>query len=114
MGCHAFGDAPYGRSWAADPVARWPFARVGLQYQRLATAAGAAGVRDTIVRSNMPRPTKVFRRQKLNAAAAWKRGDKKEAYKLWEKAAASLKEHRAKKHNKNKPAEVAESSKGGG
>ncbi len=58
----------------------------------------------------MPRPTKAFRRQKVSAAAAFKRGDKKEAYKLWEEAAASLKEHHAKKHNKNKPAEGAESS----
>ena len=52
----------------------------------------------------MPRPTKVFRRQKVNAGIAWKRGDKKEAYELWEKAAAALKEHRTKKRNKNKPA----------
>lgn len=50
----------------------------------------------------MPRPTKAFRRQKINAAAAWKRGEKKEAYKLWEEAAASLKAHRDKKRNKNK------------
>ena len=55
----------------------------------------------------MPRPTKVFRRQKVNAAIAWKRGDRKEAYKLWEQAAASLKEHQAKKHNKKKAAEAA-------
>ena len=53
----------------------------------------------------MPRPTKVFRRQKIDAALAWKRGEKKEAYKLWEKAAAGLKEHRAKKQNKKKPLE---------
>jgi hypothetical protein len=56
----------------------------------------------------MPRPTKAFRRQKINAAIAWKRGDRKEAYKLWEAAAASLKEHQAKKKNKNKPAEETE------
>ena len=55
----------------------------------------------------MPRPTKVFRRQKINAAIAWKRGDRKEAYNLWEKAAASVKEHRAKKRNKKKDAEAA-------
>ncbi len=53
----------------------------------------------------MPRPTKAFRRGKLQAAVAWKRGDRKEAYKLWEKAAAKLKEHRDKKHNKNKSSE---------
>ncbi len=50
----------------------------------------------------MPRPTKVFRRQKVNAAIEWKRGNRKEAYELWEKAAQSLKEHREKKRNKNK------------
>lgn len=55
----------------------------------------------------MPRPTKAFRRQKVNAAIAFKRGDKAEAYKLWEKAAASLKEHRQKKKTKNKAAEGA-------
>ncbi len=52
----------------------------------------------------------MFRRQRLNAAAAWKRGDKKEAYQLWEKAAAALKEHREKKRNKNKPTEGGESA----
>ena len=57
----------------------------------------------------MPRPTKAFRRQKVNAALAYKRGDRQEAYKLWEKSAAGLKEHREKKRKKNKPAESAES-----
>ncbi len=52
----------------------------------------------------MPRPNKALRRIKLNAAAAWKKGKKKEAYSLWEKAAAGLKEHREKKLNKNKAA----------
>ncbi len=61
----------------------------------------------------MPRPTKALRRQRINAASAWKRGDKKEAYKLWEEAAAGLKEHRAKKHEK-KPAEGDESSDAAG
>lgn len=60
----------------------------------------------------MPRPTKAFKRQKTQAGAAWKSGDKKEAYKLWEQAAASLKKHHANKHNKNKPADKAESSEG--
>ncbi|UCE59301.1 MAG: hypothetical protein JSU63_17890 [Phycisphaerales bacterium] len=55
----------------------------------------------------MPRPTKAFRRMKVNAAIAYKRGDKKEAHTLWEKAAAGVKEHREKKRNKNKPAEEA-------
>ncbi len=54
----------------------------------------------------MPRPTKAFHRMRLNAAAAWKKGDKTAAYKLWEKAAAGQKEHHAKKNNKNKPEEV--------
>lgn len=50
----------------------------------------------------MPRPTKAFRTQRLAAVEAWKKGERKEAYKLWEKAATSLKEHRAKKKNKHK------------
>ena len=58
----------------------------------------------------MPRPTKALRRIKLNAAAAWKKGDKKQAYSLWEKAAAGLKEHREKKLNKNKAAKEKEDS----
>lgn len=53
----------------------------------------------------MPRPTKAFKRQRVNAAEAWKRGEKKEAYDLWAKAAQGMKEHRAKKLTKNKPAE---------
>ena len=48
----------------------------------------------------MPRPRKTFRRMKVNAAAAYKRGEREEAYKLWEKAAAALKEHRESKRNK--------------
>lgn len=59
-------------------------------------------------RINMPRPTKAFRRIKLNAAEAWKKGEKAEAYKLWEQAAKSYKEHRDKKRNKKKQAESAE------
>ena len=53
----------------------------------------------------MPRPNKTFRRQKINAAIAFKRGDRKEAYQLWEKAATGIKELREKKRNKNKPTE---------
>ena len=52
----------------------------------------------------MPRPTKVFSRQRASAALAWKRGEKQEAYKLWEGAAKGLKEHYAKKHNKKRKA----------
>ncbi len=58
----------------------------------------------------MPRPTKAIRQQRLKAVSAWKRGEKKEAYGLWEKAAASMKEHYAKKHNKKKPAKSDETS----
>jgi len=46
---------------------------------------------------------------KINAAIAYKRGDKKEAYKLWEKAAVGVQEHRAKKRNKKPAEESAES-----
>jgi len=49
---------------------------------------------------------------RLNAAAAWKRGEKKEAYALWAKADAGQKEHRAKKVNKNKPEPAAEGGEG--
>lgn len=55
----------------------------------------------------MPRPTKAFKRQKVNAAIAWKKGERKEAYELWEKAAKGMAEHRAKKKSKNKSAEAA-------
>ncbi len=56
----------------------------------------------------MPRPTKAFKRQKINAAIAWKKGERKEAYELWEKAAKGMAEHRAKKKKgKSKPAEGA-------
>jgi hypothetical protein len=56
----------------------------------------------------MPRPTKAFRRQKLQAIEAWQKGDKKEAYKLWGEAAKSYKEHREKKRNKKAKAAAAE------
>ena len=55
----------------------------------------------------MPRPNKAYRRQKVNAAAAYKRGDREEAYKLWAEAAKSTQEHYAKKHNKKKRAAEA-------
>ncbi len=45
----------------------------------------------------MPRPKKALRRVRMSAIVAWKKGDKKEAYTLWEKAAAGRKEHYAKK-----------------
>lgn len=52
----------------------------------------------------MPRPTKAIRRHKINAAAAWKRGEKKEAYKLWEQAAKEYRERLEGKRNKKKKA----------
>ncbi len=58
----------------------------------------------------MPRPTKVFRRQKVDAAIEWKRGNKKKAYELWEKAAQGLKDHHDKKHNKKKVEPATEAS----
>ena len=48
----------------------------------------------------MPRPNKAFRRNKINAAIAYKRGDRKEAYTLWAKASAGIAELREKKQNK--------------
>jgi hypothetical protein len=42
---------------------------------------------------------------KVNAAAAFKKGERKEAYELWAKAAAGYKERLEKKRNKNKAAE---------
>lgn len=53
----------------------------------------------------MPRPSKALRRMKVNAAAAFKKGERKEAYELWAKAAAGYKERLEKKRNKNKAAE---------
>ena len=55
----------------------------------------------------MPRPTKAFRRQKIQAGIEWKRGNREEAYKLWSKASASLKEARNAKRNRKKIAAEA-------
>ena len=63
--------------------------------------------------AEMPRPTKAFRRLKVNAAAAYKRGEKQEAHKLWEKASASLKEHTENKRNKKAKAAAAKAAEGG-
>jgi hypothetical protein len=49
----------------------------------------------------MPRPTKAYRRQKINAAIAYKRGDKEEAYKLWNQAATQLRDARQKKRTRH-------------
>jgi len=53
----------------------------------------------------MPRPNKAFRRQKINAAIAWKRGDKKEAYTLWQKASDGMKDLREKKRTRHQQKE---------
>lgn len=55
----------------------------------------------------MPRPNKAIRRQKINAAIAWKKGDRKEAWTLWDKADKARKELQAKKLPK-KPEPEAE------
>ncbi len=52
----------------------------------------------------MPRPNKAFRRNKINAAIAYKRGDRTEAYKLWAKAAEGTREHAENKRNKKQKA----------
>ncbi len=54
----------------------------------------------------MPRPSKTIHRQKIAAGLAWKKGEREEAQKLWLGADKARKEVQAKKHNKNKPAEV--------
>ena len=59
----------------------------------------------------MPRPTKAIRRQLINAGLAWKKGDRKEAAKLWANADKTRKEVQAKK-KKGKPGrEAAEAAK---
>ncbi|MCH7720445.1 MAG: hypothetical protein IH988_05570 [Planctomycetes bacterium] len=60
----------------------------------------------------MPRPNKAIRRQKINAAIAWKRGDRKEAWTLWDKADKARKELQAKKlPKKPEPEAETETSK---
>ena len=63
-------------------------------------------------RHKMPRPNKATRRQKINAAIAYKRGDRKEAYKLWQKASDTLREMRQKKRTRHqaKPEEAPQES----
>lgn len=60
----------------------------------------------------MPRPNKAVRRQKINAAIAWKKGDRKEAWTLWDKADKARKELQAKKlPKKPEPEAEADTSK---
>jgi hypothetical protein len=61
----------------------------------------------------MPRPSKAVRRQKINAGLEFKKGNKKEAYGLWKKAAATRLELQAKK-KKNKQAPKKEEAAAGG
>jgi len=56
----------------------------------------------------VPRPTKAIKRQKVSAAQAWKKGDRAEAYKLWEQAVVARKEYREKKRSKKAQAAPAE------
>lgn len=53
----------------------------------------------------MPRPSKTVRRQKINAAQEWKKGNREEAKKLWLAADKTQKELQDKKRNKRKKAE---------
>ncbi len=55
----------------------------------------------------MPRPTKAIRRQLVNAGLAWKKGDRKEACKLWASADKSRKEIQVKKKKCQPPSESA-------
>ncbi len=45
----------------------------------------------------MPRPSKAVRRQKVNAGIEYKKGNRKEAYDLWAKAAEGRRELQTKK-----------------
>ena len=45
----------------------------------------------------MPRPSKVIRRQKIDAASDWKKGNRTEAQKMWADADKARKELQAKK-----------------
>ena len=45
----------------------------------------------------MPRPSKTVRRQKINAGIEFNKGNRREAYALWSKAATVRKELQAKR-----------------
>jgi len=57
----------------------------------------------------MPRPSKAIRRQKVNAAIEYRKGNRGEAYKLWAKAADARKVRQAKRKAKSN----AKSTEGG-
>ena len=62
----------------------------------------------------MPRPSKQVIRQKAAAGIEWKKGNRKEAQKLWAEADKTRKELQAKKRNTNKPAEAEGPAEGDG
>jgi len=47
--------------------------------------------------SEVPRPSKAIRRQKVDAATEWKKGNRAEAQKMWAEADKARKELQAKK-----------------
>ena len=56
----------------------------------------------------MPRPNKAIRRQKVDAASEWKKGNREEAHKLWAEADKARKELQAKKRGGKQKPESAE------
>ena len=56
----------------------------------------------------MPRPSKTVRRQKVNAGIEYKKGNRKAAYTLWDKAAGTRVEQQAKKKKNQKGVKPAE------
>ena len=56
----------------------------------------------------MPRPSKTVRRQKVNAGLEYKKGNRKEAYKIWAKASEGRVELQAKKKKNQKGQAPAE------
>lgn len=55
----------------------------------------------------MPRPTKAYRRQKVNAAKEWAKGNKAEARKLWKTASDALRTKRTAKRTRHAPKPAA-------
>ena len=56
----------------------------------------------------MPRPSKTVRRQKIDAGIEYNKGNRKEAYKMWAKAAETRRELQAKKKKHQQAQEPAE------
>ena len=59
----------------------------------------------------VPRPAKAIHRQKVSASMEWKKGNRKEAQKLWAEADQARKEFQAKKKKNQKQAGGAEPEK---